>query len=71
MILSEGGAHPPGSGQTGFGGGVLFYALKKKNTHVTHHSNLSTFRCSNLKYSNAIVTKLCQVLYLWLVKLVE
>ena len=48
----------PSSGQ----GGMQFFMIRQKNIidinseiNIIHYSNLSTLKCSNLKYNNMII----------------
>ena len=52
--------YPVNPGQMGCRG-VQFLMIKQKNLihneiHIIHYSNLSTFKCSKLKYVDMIIT---------------
>ena len=60
LLGGGGGAHPLSSGQMGCRRGAIF-VIKPKRHNKIHiivmicHSNLSSLKCSNLKYSNIIL----------------
>ena len=65
---------PPSTGLMGCWEGNAIFHDKAKNIrdamkYIKHYSNLSSLKCSNVKYSYMVITKLCMSLSTTILKL--